>query len=88
VFGDSRPWLGAVLVPSTETLESGDENVRVRLQSAVDRVNNQVGVGERIRKFVIQEDICSTENGLLTPTQKVKRTLVLEKHSETIAGLY
>jgi long-subunit acyl-CoA synthetase (AMP-forming) len=45
-------------------------------------------VGERIRKFIIQEDICSTENGLLTPTQKIKRAVVLNRNSERISELY
>jgi long-chain acyl-CoA synthetase len=88
VFGDSRPWLGAVLVPSPEIVASELDKLRDDLQSAVDRVNTQLSVGERIRKFIIQEDICSTENGLLTPTQKIKRAVVLNRNSERISELY
>lgn len=90
VFGDSRPWLGAVLVPSPEILSANgkSDSIGQQLQSAVDRVNVNLSQAERIRKFVVQEDICSTDNGLLTPTQKVKRTAVLERNSKQIAELY
>jgi long-chain acyl-CoA synthetase len=75
-------------VPSPEIVASELDKLRDDLQSAVDRVNTQLSVGERIRKFIIQEDICSTENGLLTPTQKIKRAVVLNRNSERISELY
>jgi long-chain acyl-CoA synthetase len=88
VFGDSRPWLGAVLIPTAETSELDEPEMRQILQNAVDFVNSEVGVGERVRKFIIQPEICTTENGMLTPTQKVKRGVVLGRHSEAISTLY
>ena len=88
VFGDSRPWLGAVLIPTAETSELDEPEMKQILQNAVDTVNSEVSVGERVRKFIIQHEICSTDNGMLTPTQKVKRGVVLENHSEGIDALY
>lgn len=88
VFGDARPWLGAVLVPNPEHATDDPEKQRAKLQQAVDRINAHLAVGERIRKFLIQAEACSTDNGLLTPTQKIKRTLVLEQHAAAISSLY
>ena len=31
---------------------------------------------------------CTIENGLLTPTQKIKRSLVVERYQEAIDDLY
>ena len=42
----------------------------------------------RIRKIALLSDPWSTDNGLLTPTLKVKRAKVLEKHLRDYEGLY
>ena len=86
VFGDGRPWLGAVLIPTAETTSASDADAL--LNAAVQRVNQDLNQSERIRKFVVQETICSTENGLLTPTQKVKRDAVLVSNEMEINVLY
>ena len=88
VFGDSRPWLGAILIPTTETAQHDEAAMEEILQNAVDLVNSEVAVGERIRKFIVQTEICTTDNGMLTPTQKVKRGTVLERHLDAINNLY
>ena len=88
VFGDSKPWLGAVVIPTAEVAEYDEKEMLKALQESVDEINSQVSVGERIRKFVVQKEICSTDNGMLTPTQKVKRGVILERNSDRIEALY
>ena len=83
VFGDGRPWLGAVIIPSPD--EGADES---QIEACVRQVNQQLNNYERVRKFVIQTEVCSIENGLLTPTQKVKRDKVLAINHEQISALY
>jgi long-chain acyl-CoA synthetase len=83
VFGDGRPWLGAVIIPSPD--EGADES---QIEACVRQVNQQLNNYERVRKFVIQTEVCSIENGLLTPTQKVKRDKVLAINHEQISVLY
>ena len=86
VFGDGKPWLGAVLIPTEETKFA--PNCAALLSSAVQKVNEQLNQSERVRKYVTQEMICSTDNGLLTPTQKVKRDAVLSRNETEIQALY
>ena len=42
----------------------------------------------RIRKIALLGDPWSADNGLMTPTLKIKRTKVLEHHLKEYAGLY
>ena len=86
VFGDGKPWLGAVLIPTSETVDASTRDDL--LNAAVQRINQELNQSERIRKFIVQETICSTDNGLLTPTQKVKRHAVLARNEADIAALY
>lgn len=80
VFGDGRPWLGAIIVPS----ESGN----TRTDQAVKEINAQLNSAEKIRKYIVRNDPCTTENGLLTPTQKIKRNRLIELHRSEIDALY
>jgi len=86
VFGDGKPWLGAILVPTEETKTSNASDSLI--DAAVQRVNQQLNQFERVRKYLIQETVCSTDNGLLTPTQKVKRAAVLSRNEAEIEKLY
>jgi long-chain acyl-CoA synthetase len=43
---------------------------------------------ERVRGFALLEEAFSTDNGMLTPTLKVKRGAVLAKHREVLEKLY
>jgi long-chain acyl-CoA synthetase len=84
VFGDGRPWLGAVIVPNQETSSDANEQIN----AAIKRVNDELNSSEKIRKYTIQSEPCTTENGLLTPTQKIKRFRVLELNKHEIEVLY
>ena len=86
VFGDSRPWLGAVIVPTESLMQLADPADQIA--QAIKRVNQQLSASEQVRKFVLQGELCTTENGLLTPTQKVRRHLVLKQHETAIQSLY
>ncbi len=77
IAGEGRPNLVAVVVAA----DGADA------ERAVQRVNGRLSGIERIRKWAIVEPF-TVENGLLTPTQKVKRRAVLERHATVVSGLY
>ncbi len=73
VAGDGRPGLSALLVPAP-----GADVTSVA--AALTRANAALSVTERIRRHAVVEPF-TVENGLLTPSQKIRRALVLERHA-------
>jgi long-chain acyl-CoA synthetase len=104
VIGDQRPFCVALLVPEFEGLRSWarregiaatddaklvrEAKVRAHFASAVERANAELARFEQIRAFEILPAEFTLETGELTPTQKVKRRVILKKYAETIDGLY
>ena len=54
---------------------------------AVTRVNHRLSVTERIRKHAVVAPF-TVENGLLTPTQKIRRMLVIRANADVLAKLH
>jgi long-chain acyl-CoA synthetase len=54
----------------------------------VDAVNAQYSPPERIRRFAIVPGTFSVESGELTPTLKVRRDVVAQRHAELLDSLY
>ncbi|MER5480191.1 long-chain fatty acid--CoA ligase [Streptomyces sp. NPDC002734] len=65
-----------------------DERIRAEVQKAVDHANRAVSRAESVRSFVLVEGEWNEENGLLTPSLKVKRHAVAEAYKEQIEELY
>jgi long-chain acyl-CoA synthetase len=80
VAGEGQPGVVALLVPA--------EGFADAIGKAVARVNAKLSTIERIRRWIPLPAAFSVENGLLTPTMKVKRRAVLERFDGEIAGLY
>ena len=62
--------------------------MRAEVQKAIDEVNSHVGRVEQIKKFAILDHDLSQETGELTPTLKVKRSVVNEKFAPIVEQLY
>ena len=59
-----------------------------KINLIIKEVNNKLSTTEKIRKFIIVQDDFTQENGLLTPTMKIKKSLVFEKFKKQIENLY
>jgi long-chain acyl-CoA synthetase len=79
IAGEGRGGLSALVVPA-----DGHDAIGVAL--AVSRVNTRLSVTERIRKHDVVPPF-TVENGLLTPTQKIRRLLVIRAHADVLTRL-
>ena len=79
VTGEGRSGLSALVVAA-----EGYDDVAVAL--AVNRTNHRLSVSERIRKHALVSPF-TIENGLLTPSQKIRRVLVMRANAALVAGL-
>jgi long-chain acyl-CoA synthetase len=86
VYGDRRPHLVALLVPDPEIASASD--VQQRLQAAVDRVNADVSVIEKLRRFIVADEPFSIENEQLTPSMKIRRHVISTAYGERLDALY
>ena len=104
VYGEQRPYNVAVIVPDMEALTKwaadhglGDlsedallesETVNDLYQREIDRLSGSIKGYEHVRGFVLEDEVFSPENGMLTPSLKVKRRAVLDRYGEDIEKLY
>ncbi len=103
VYGDRRPHLVALLVPDPDFARSyarshrlpsdlaalaEDEGLRRTVGEAVKRANQSLSVLERVRHFKLMPEPFSIENGLMTPTLKLKRQVIYRTHHELFVSLY
>ncbi|MEO8455020.1 MAG: AMP-dependent synthetase/ligase [Sphingomicrobium sp.] len=86
VYGDRRPHLVALLVPDLEIASAPD--LHQRLQRAVDRVNKDLSVIERMRRFIVADEAFSIENEQLTPSMKIRRHVISKAYDEPLDALY
>jgi long-chain acyl-CoA synthetase len=86
VYGDRRPHLVALLVPDPEIASAGD--VHDRLERAVDRVNADLSVIERVRRFIPADEPFTIENEQMTPSLKIRRHVIGKQYGDRLAALY
>jgi long-chain acyl-CoA synthetase len=86
VYGDRRPHLVALLVPDPEITEMADR--QHRLQQAVDRVNSDLSVIEKVRRFIVADEAFTIENEQLTPSMKIRRHIISNAYGERLDALY
>ena len=104
VVGDNKPFVGALVTLDKEMLPTWlknhgmpqmditraarDPRVLEALQRAVQRTNRAVSRAESIRKIKIITTDWTTENGMLTPSLKIKRNRIRAVYGEQIEDLY
>ena len=104
VSGDRRPYLVGVVVPDADWLAQwagskgngmaspealkNDADVHAALRAAVDRVNADLSVTEKLRRFIVADGPFTIENKMLTPSMKIRRHVIRETYGERLDALY
>ena len=82
VYGDKKNYLVALLV-----VDPKDKNISI-ISSIIQNLNKNLTVIEKIKKFILIEEEFTIENGLMTPTLKLKRKKIIEKYQQELEKLY
>ncbi len=103
VAGDKRPYIVGLIVPDAEwAVEWAKANgkkfdmkalqdlpeFRSAIRTAVDRVNKDLSVIEKVRGFAFADEGFSIENEEMTPSMKIRRHKIRERYQERLDGLY
>jgi long-chain acyl-CoA synthetase len=89
VVGDDHPFLVALLtLDSHATQGLSAERIRSAVQADVDVANERFARIEQIKRFAILDGAFTQAAGELTPSLKVKRRLVIDRHATEIDTLY
>ncbi len=84
VYGDNKPFLVALLVLNEEKKSSTDEEIKFEIE----KINKKLSKIENIKKFFTINEKFSIENGMLTPTLKLKRYKIIQKYKNNFEKLY
>ena len=83
VYGDGKNYLVVLIVPNKEF-----KGQKEKISEIINKTNKNLTLVEKIKKFYLINENFSIENGLLTPTMKVKKNKVVEKYKNILENLY
>ncbi len=81
VYGDKKTYLVALIVSES------NEN-RKEIEIFLENLNKTLSLVEKVKKFKLIQEEFSIENGMLTPTLKLKRKYILDKYKDDLEKLY
>jgi long-chain acyl-CoA synthetase len=101
IYGANKPHNVALVVPDAEAVRgwatkqgvpledvARSEQVRQLLRDEIEACSKAIKGYERVQKFIIALEDFTTDNGMLTPTLKLKRRAVLERYGRELDNLY
>ncbi len=104
VIGENRKHTSAIIVPAWEALADWADYKKIAYSNHDDLVKNELVIDkfdreiakynedfaqwEKVKKIRVIADEWSIDSGELTPTLKLKRSVVLEKYADLIDGIY
>jgi long-chain acyl-CoA synthetase len=103
VFGDNKPFnVGLLVLDDTAVAEwaasqdisvaadelADDERVRGLIRQELEKQLAGAKGYERVKKFAILDEDFTVDNGMLTPTLKLKRNVVVDHYGDKINDLY
>ena len=84
VYGDNKPYLIALLVLSNDNKTLKNEIIF----KEIEKINKNLSKIEKIKKFFVIKDQFTIENGMMTPTLKLKRYKIIQKYKKEFENYY
>ncbi|MFL2887667.1 MAG: long-chain fatty acid--CoA ligase [Pelagibacterales bacterium MED-G40] len=81
VYGDKKNYLVALIVTEKEI---NNEQIKEILEN----INKNLTLVEKIKKFVLINEEFTINNGMLTPTLKLKRKEIIKNYKQQLENLY
>ena len=81
VYGDQKNYLVALIICEKQVKEE-------KIKLAIDNINKNLTLIEKIRKFIVINDEFTIENRMLTPTLKLKRKEITKNYKQQLETLY
>ena len=81
VYGDKKNYLVAIIV-------SDKEINKEKIKPIIEKINNNLNSIEKVKKFILIHDEFTIDNGMLTPTLKLKRKIIIKNYLKKIENLY
>jgi long-chain acyl-CoA synthetase len=88
VHGDRRPFCSALITVDASRASAPSVQIEAEIKTAIDQLNRELASYARIRKFVVLATDLSVEAGEVTPSLKVRRRAVEERHRAILEELY
>ena len=84
VYGDGKPYLISLIVLNSENKKLNEE----KIQEEIEKINKSLSKIEKIKKFIIIKEQFTIENGMMTPTLKLKRYKIIKMYEKEIEKLF
>ncbi len=81
VYGDKKNYLVAIIV-------SEKENNKEEIKKILENLNKNLNMVEKIKKFILISEEFTINNGMLTPTLKLKRKEIIKNYKQQLENLY
>ena len=81
VYGNQKNYLVAIIVCDKEISKE-------KIKPVIESINNDLNLIEKIKKFILIYDEFTIDNGMLTPTLKLKRKVIIKNYLKQIENLY
>ncbi|MBO0812494.1 MAG: long-chain fatty acid--CoA ligase [Microlunatus sp.] len=104
VHGEHRKYISALITLDPDAMKiwaedhdlgsltmeelAGRQEVRALIEDYVERANKQLDRWETVKRFEILPTELSVEQGLVTPSQKIRRTAVEYRYTEILDSMY
>jgi len=84
VYGENKPFLFSLIVLSADQKSLKNQTI----QEEIEKINKNFSKIEKIKKFIVIKEQFTIENGMMTPTLKLKRYKIIKKYLREIEKLY